>query len=371
MTQQACCDGGGFGAAVQFHDPDRFLQSIHVHHAADIPVLLVPLHHLCSIVRWDVMSGRRVIADIGGTNARFAIAENGAYRALSHVAVRDYPTLQDALIAYLATLPAEMQPSSGVLAIAGPVLGDAIQLTNQSWSFSIAAVRAALKLSSLAVINDFAAVAAAIPYLPATSCRPIGPVVAEARGPIGAIGPGTGLGVSSLVPDRGGWALVAGEGGHVTLPGVTAEEDAVIAMLRRRWPHVSAERVLSGPGLVNLYEALCAVAGQTAQPFSPADVTDHAIHGTDATCVATLRMFCAMLGTVAGNLAVTIGATGGIYLAGGILQRFADVFAASPFRARFEDKGRFQSYLRRIPTVLIMDESPALLGLANYEDRSV
>ncbi|MBR1222352.1 glucokinase [Bradyrhizobium sp. U87765 SZCCT0131] len=314
-------------------------------------------------------NGRRVIADIGGTNARFAIAERGAYRALSHVAVRDYPTLQDALADYLSRLPADMQPATGVLAIAAPILGDEIHLTNQSWSFSIAALKTALGLLSLRVINDFAAVAAAIPYLPAASCRPIGPAIAGAHGPIGAIGPGTGLGVSSLVPDRGGWALVAGEGGHVTLPGVTAEEDAVIVALRRRWSHVSAERVLSGPGLVNLYEALCTVAGQPAQPLSPAEITDQAIRGTDPTCVATLRMFCAMLGTVAGNLAVTIGATGGIYLAGGIVQRFVDVFAASPFRARFEDKGRFQSYLERIPTVVIMDESPALLGLANYEDR--
>jgi len=315
------------------------------------------------------MNARRVIADIGGTNARFAIAENGAYRALSHVAVRDYPTLQDALSHYLSSLPQDMQPSIGVLAIAGPILGDEIQLTNQSWSFSIRATKDALKLSALHVINDFAAVAMAIPYLAPAVCRPIGPAVADARGPIGAIGPGTGLGVGTLVPDRDGWTLLPGEGGHVTLPAVTAEEDAVIAMLRRRWPHVSAERVLSGPGLVVLYETLCAIAGRPAQPFSPADVTDHAINGTDPTCVETLRLFCAMLGTVAGNLAVTIGATGGIYLAGGILQRFGDVFAASPFRARFEDKGRFQSYLRRIPTILILDESPALLGLANYQDR--
>ncbi|MEW6638868.1 MAG: glucokinase [Pseudomonadota bacterium] len=315
------------------------------------------------------MTSRRVIADIGGTNARFAIAENGAYRALSHVAVRDYPTLQDALSHYLSKLPADMQPAAGVLAIAGPILGDEIQLTNQSWSFSTRALRDALKLSALHVINDFAAVALAIPYLPREVCRPIGPVMADAQGPIGAIGPGTGLGVGTLVPDRGGWTLLPGEGGHVTLPAVTAEEDAVIVMLRRRWPHVSAERVLSGPGLVILYETLSAIAGRPAQPFSPADVTDHAINGTDPTCVETFRLFCAMLGTVAGNLAVTIGATGGIYLAGGILQRFGDAFAASPFRARFEDKGRFLSYLRRIPTVLILDETPALLGLANYQDR--
>ncbi len=189
-------------------------------------------------------------------------------------------------------------------------------------------------------------------------------------GPIGIIGPGTGLGVSTLVPDRGQWIMVPGEGGHVTLPAVTAEDDKIIAVLRERWSHISAERVLSGSGLVNLYQALCTIDGRTPEPLSPADVTDHAIRGTDATCVETFRVFCAMLGTVAGNLAVTVGATGGIYLAGGILLRFKDAFASSPFRERFEAKGRFRDYLRKIPTFMILEESPALLGLANFVDRS-
>lgn len=316
------------------------------------------------------MSGRRVIGDIGGTNARFAIAENGAYSALSHVAVRDHATLQDALTAYIATLPDHLRPSTGVLAIAGPVFGDHIKLTNQSWSFSITALKAALGLSSLIIVNDFAAIAMAIPYLPKADLFPVGESRPDASGPIGIVGPGTGLGVSTLVPDRGQWIMVPGEGGHVTLPAVTPEEDQIIAVLRTRWSHVSAERVLSGSGLVNLYEALCTIAGRTPDALSPADVTDHAIRGTDPTCVEAFRVFCAMLGTVAGNLAVTIGATGGIYLAGGILLRFKDAFASSPFRQRFEAKGRFQDYLRKIPTFMILEESPALLGLANFVDRS-
>ncbi len=316
------------------------------------------------------MNARRVIGDIGGTNARFAIAESGKYSALSHIAVNDYPTLQDALTAYIATLPDTLRPSTGVLAIAGPVFGDHIQLTNQSWSFSISELKAALGLSSLVVVNDFAAIAMAIPYLPAADRFPVGDVKADVSGPIGIIGPGTGLGVSTLVPDRGQWIMVPGEGGHVTLPAVTAEEDKIIAVLRERWSHISAERVLSGSGLVNLYQALCTIDGRTPEPLSPADVTDHAIRGTDATCVETFRVFCAMLGTVAGNLAVTVGATGGIYLAGGILLRFKDAFASSPFRERFEAKGRFRDYLRKIPTFMILEESPALLGLANFVDRS-
>jgi glucokinase len=311
------------------------------------------------------MNVLRLIGDIGGTNARFAIAEHGRYRDVSHVAVSKYATLQDALTEYLAALPPGSRPVTGALAVAGPVSGEEIKLTNQSWSFSTAALKAALELSQLVVINDFAATAMSIPFLPEVDCYPIGGFKPKARGPIGIIGPGTGLGVGTLVPDGAKWVLLPGEGGHVTLPAVTPQEELIVDNLRTRWRHVSAERALSGMGLVNLYQSLCAIAGKTPDPFSPADVTDRAIQGSDLICIEAFKSFCSMLGTVAGNLALTIGATGGIYIAGGILLRFKQAFAASPFRERFEDKGRFQDYLRKIPTTLILEESPALLGLAN------
>ncbi len=180
------------------------------------------------------------------------------------------------------------------------------------------------------------------------------------------IGPGTGLGVSGLIPDGRRWVLVAGEGGHVTLAASTPEEDAMIGILRTRWGHVSAERVLSGAGLVNLYQAICAIDGTTPRALTPADVTRAAIDGTDPTCVRVFAQFCAFLGSVAGDLALTLGATGGIYIAGGILLRFKEAFAASPFRERFESKGRFGGMLAKIPTRLILEESPALLGLAHF-----
>lgn len=307
----------------------------------------------------------RVIADIGGTNARFAIARNGTFDHLVHVEVARYASLHDALTDYLGGLPPAMQPSQGAFAVAGPVLGDHIALTNSAWSFSVSELRQRLGFEALKVFNDFAATAMAVPYLPAQDRFPIGPAGAEVHGPIGVIGPGTGLGVSSLVPQDGRWVMIAGEGGHVTLPAFTAEEENIIAVLRRRWDHVSAERVLSGSGLVNLYEAVCAIEGKAAaQSLTPADVTDRAVKGSDAECVKAFTHFCAMLGTVAGDLALTIGARGGIYIAGGILLRFKEAFASSGFRARFEAKGRFAGYLRDIPTELILEESPALLGLA-------
>ena len=312
------------------------------------------------------MTKLRLIGDIGGTNARFAIAEDGAYRQLKHVEVDRYPTLHDAIADYLKALPETGRGElAGALAIAGPVLGDRISLTNAAWSFSIEELKKSLGLASLTIVNDFAANAYAIPHLTAQQKFAIGPCPDDARGNIGVIGPGTGLGMSSLVPNGSGWTLVAGEGGHATLAASTEEEFAIIQMLWKRWSHVSAERVLSGAGLVNLYEALCALRGIEPLMLSPADVTRRAMDQSDEICVLAFDRFCDFLGSVAGDLALTIGAFGGVYVAGGILPRFKEAFAASGFRRRFESKGRFAGMLARMPTWLILEEQPGLIGLAN------
>jgi glucokinase len=319
----------------------------------------------CRRVSGDCLKSLRLIADIGGTNARFAIAQNGQYSHLVHVAVSKYASLHDALTDYLDKLPSDRPPSQAAIDVAGPVIGDRITLTNLGWSFSVSELKDKLGLRSLRVFNDFAATAMAVPYLPAADRFLVGPSCPETQGPIGIIGPGTGLGVGSLVPDGGRWVHVPGEGGHVTLPTSTKAEDEILAVLRTRWDHVSAERVLSGSGLVNLYEAICAIENIDPLPLTPADVTDRAIRKTDTACVKAFAHFCEILGTVAGDLALTIGATGGVYIAGGILLRFKEAFASSGFRERFESKGRFRELMQRIPTHLILEESPALLGLAN------
>jgi len=308
----------------------------------------------------------RLIGDIGGTNARFAIAQGGKYDQLRHVEVDHYPSLQEALSDYLKALPAsERSNLAGVLDVAGPVLGDRITMTNKAWSFSVSELKQGLGLASLVVVNDFAATARAIPYLPRKDIFTIGPALPEVKGNIGVIGPGTGLGMSTLIPNGADWVLIAGEGGHATLAASTPEEFAIVEMLRRRWSHVSAERVLSGAGLVNLYEALCEIGGTEPLMLSPADVTRHAMNKTDKCCVRAFALFCEFLGSVAGDLALTVSAFGGVYIAGGILLRFKEAFAASNFRARFESKGRFASMLAKMPTHLILEESPALIGLAN------
>ncbi len=304
------------------------------------------------------MTALRVIGDIGGTYARFAVAERGKFTELQHLSVSKYATLKDAFGQYLDALPRNMRPTRGALAIAGPVSGDEVKLTNLNWSFSIAALKADLGMSSLVVVNDFAATAMSVPYLPEADCYPIGPPQSKTSGPVGVIGPGTGLGVSALVPDAGRWILLPGEGGHSTLPPATQAESLIVEALRTHWPHVSAERALSGAGLVNLYQALCSIEGKRPDPLSPADVTDRAMRGNDPTCVKAFEVFCSMLGTVAGDLALTIGATGGIYIAGGILLRFKEAFAASPFRERFEDKGRFKTICAEFPLTLFSRNRP-------------
>jgi glucokinase len=309
--------------------------------------------------------GPRLIGDIGGTNARFALAVAGRVEQLRVLPTADYPSLVAAARAYLAALPHGIAVERAAFDLAGPVTADHAQLTNGTWAFSIAAARTELGLHELVVLNDFAAAALGIPRLPPGDAVQIGGGAALEHGPVGVIGPGTGLGVAGLVHAGGRWLAVPGEGGHGTMPPATDEESRILDRLRARFGHVSAERVLSGHGLENLYSVLGELHGGVAPPpLGAADITAAALAGADALSARALDLFCDMLGTVAGNLALTLGATGGVFLLGGILPRFADRFAASGFRARFESKGRLSPYLAAIPTYLVTHDNPALLGLA-------
>ncbi len=309
----------------------------------------------------------KLIADIGGTNARFALARDGRVEHLTVLPTGDYKTLQDAARAFLAKLPADIKVTRGAIDMAGPVTGDTVHLTNSGWSFSIAQARAELGFTDLKVVNDFAAAALGIPLLAPSDCVKIGRGTPIEHGPIGVIGPGTGLGVATLTFAAGRWMVLPGEGGHATLPAATREESAIIDILRDRFGHVSAERALSGQGLQNLHWALAQVRGIVAPPLTDHEITAAALAGSDMLCGRVIDLFCDMLGTVAGNLAITLGASGGIFLIGGILPRIADRFAVSGFRGRFEDKGRLSDYMRPIPTYLVTHDNPALLGLAGLD----
>jgi glucokinase len=305
-----------------------------------------------------------LVGDIGATNARFAlVAPDGALTLTRVLLCDDYPTIADAIAAYLQEANGE-KPVAAVLAVAATPTGDEVSMTNHPWTFSIKALRQTIGLERLKVVNDFHANAAVVPYLASNERTQIGPGAPVSDAPIGVIGPGTGLGVSALVPTPDGPKPIPGEGGHVTMSPADARESAVLDIMRERYDHVSAERLLSGPGLVNLYNTLCELSHVKAAPLTAAQITDPKIGATDPCAQEATAMFCAMLGTIAGNLALTLGARGGIYIAGGIVPKLGDAFPQSQFRARFEAKGRFRDYLMAIPTYIIVRPFAALLGAA-------
>lgn len=306
-----------------------------------------------------------LVGDIGGTNARFGlVSPDGSLLHSRVLADADYPGIAEAIDAYLADRGGLPRPRRGAIAIASPVAGDEVRMTNHPWTFSISGLRGRLGFSRLQVLNDFTAQALALPLLKDGDRTVIGGGKAEAGAPIGVLGPGSGLGVSGLIPAGNKWLPLTGEGGHATMAPYTDRESAALSALRRHLDHISAERVLSGPGLVNLYNALAEIDGVPAQQYTAAQITDAATGRDDPRCGEATEMFCAMLGTVAGNLALTLGARGGVYIGGGIVPRLGERFAASQFRERFEAKGRFRVYLGAIPTYVVTHQLPAFLGCA-------
>ena len=307
------------------------------------------------------MPSLNLLADIGGTNARFALSDGTRLFAIQTLPTADYPTLQDAIRAYLQAQSETV--AQAAIAIANPVTGDHIQMTNHHWSFSIAAMQHELRLEKLRVINDFTAQALAIPRLTATEKRAVRAGEAVAGTPIAVLGPGTGLGVSGLIPNGDRWIALASEGGHVSFAPRDDAELAIWQYARIQYGHVSAERLINGAGL-SLIDSALANAENDVSNRSPAEITAAALAG-EARARATLYHFSAFLATVAADLVLTLGARGGVYLCGGILPRVADYFIKeSPFNARFTDKGRFAAYLDAVPVWLVTAENPGLLGAA-------
>jgi glucokinase len=311
-----------------------------------------------------------LIADIGATNTRLALAEPGGAIARMRVfATEDFANLGDAIEAYLAAEKVLKRPALGVLAVPAPVTGDTVTLTNHPWSFSVDEIRKHFGFAKLRVINDFIANALAVPHLTDTDRMQVGGGAPAKDAPVGVLGPGSGLGVSALIPGNREPVFIQGEGGHVTMAAADEREAAVLALMRRRFDHVSAERFLSGPGLVNLYNALSELSGEPAAPLTAAQITNAGIEDEYPRAREATAMFCTMLGTIAGNLALTVGARGGIYIAGGIVPKLGAAFAQSNFRARFEAKGRFRGYLAAIPTYVVTHPEPALLGAAKLLEQ--
>lgn len=325
-----------------------------------------------------------LVADIGGTNARFGLVEQpgAAPIRVRVLAGRDYPGPVEAALDYLG----DVRPAAACLAVAGPVTEGRFWMSNLPWAGSADQIRAALGLDHVELINDFEALALSLPYLAASDLRPIGPVqplihagatsgtgvsggtvagqagrAAGSVGPLAVLGPGTGLGAALLVPTAQGWTPISGEGGHADLAALDDREAEVMRLLRAEQGSGGAELLLSGAGLARLHRLLGLIHGVPAEQLTAADICDRR---DDSLCAETLRTFCGLLGTFAGNAALTMGARGGVYLGGGILPRIADVLVASDFRHRFQSKPPVQDYLREIPTVLIVAATPALAGAA-------
>jgi glucokinase len=320
-------------------------------------------------VKTAFADGPRLLADIGATHARFALqTAPGTYRSVRVLKCDDFDGIVPLLQFYLSEHE-DVRLNHAALALANPVDGDYVRMTNRPWAFSTDAVRRELGLATLLIVNDFTALAMAIPGLKAEHLMQVGPGKPVPHAVLGVLGPGTGLGVSGGIPTVDGFVTLGSEGGHVNFAPSDEREFAILQTAWREWAHVSNERLISGPGMELIYRALAERNGAQLPEQAPARdsaaIIAGALEDQDPLCLEVLECFCGMLGGAAANLAVTLGAFGGIFIGGGIVPRLGEWFKTSPFRARFEAKGRFSGYIADIPTYVISTPHVAFDGVAN------
>jgi len=306
-----------------------------------------------------------LIADIGGTNTRCAIAQaGGVVERIETFRNREYPGLDRLLGAYLGMLPPGQRPDEAVIAIAAPIRGDEVHMVNINWVFSVSALARGLSLRRVVPLNDFAAQAYALPVLGPADLLQVGGGKVVDGAPKVVVGPGTGLGTAGLVRIGGRWHAITGEGGHVTMAPSNEQETRIVALGRERFGHCSAERLISGAGLMFVHSAL------HGGPALAPDEFGARVAARDADALESLDVFFQLLATVASNLALTFAAFGGVYIGGGITPRYLEQFPGSGFRQRFEDKGRYRPFLADIPTWVITADNPALRGLAAFAEAN-
>lgn len=313
-----------------------------------------------------------LVADIGGTNTRYALvtgidADTGEFQITQGriFLSADYDSFSMSLDTYLETIEG-LRPKNACIAIAGPVTDDIVELTNLKWQFSISKLKKRYGFNTLLVINDFAGLAYGVPHIPANDLFQIKPGIVDKKSSKVIIGPGTGLGVAALVPTESGYVPVPGEGGHVAIAPGSDIELELFKVLRQQQQHISAEELLSGAGLVNLYRNYAKLHQQPANNLTPAEVTQHALANSDALCVEAFATFLGLLGSYCGDLALIYGAKGGIYLGGGILPKIQPHIAESQFLNRFMNKGIMRKFVKDIPIYLITHRQPAFIGAAAW-----
>lgn len=324
-----------------------------------------PLLAPSSSARVIEAAGRvRLVADIGGTNARFALLAADNTIGQQHVlACADYPDITLAIRHYLS-LVGSPAIETAALAIANPITGDRVEMTNHNWAFSINETRQALGFKEMIFRNDFTALAMSIPILPVEDLVQVGGVSSSKGSSIAVIGPGTGLGVSGLLQRGDYWIPIEGEGGHVSISPANERECDILKLCWSKFSHVSAERLVSGMGLQNLYQTICQLEQTEARPLQPAEISSLGRSDSDPHCAEALAIFCALLGSVAGDLVLTLGAFRGLYIGGGIVPKLGKYFETSDFRQRFEAKGRFRPHLEQVPVFVINTKNPALFGIS-------
>lgn len=310
------------------------------------------------------LPSRVLVADIGGTNARFAVADLATLEIVSirTFAGADYPNLADAMKAYLKDIPEPV--SHAGIAVAAPLDADEIKFTNSPWSFVQSKLAAEVGLEAVHVFNDFEALSLSLPHLTPNELHQIGGGEPVPHAPKAVLGPGTGLGVAGLVWSGAGWVAVAGEGGHMTLGAENERELALIERLRKGRARLSVERALSGPGLSDLHQAVAASHGHNIEVLAPVEVERRALSGEDAIAAEALDVFVTWLGRFAGDVALVLGARGGVYLGGGIAPKLLGRLIQGDLREAFEHKGRMKAFVEPIPIYVIIAKFPALTGAA-------
>ena len=317
--------------------------------------------------------GLLLVADIGGTNARFGLVEQAPntskpnYTASQQITLKcaNYPDIGSMIKACCAEFKISM-PEYACFAIAGPIEHGFAQMTNLGWKFKTEDLRNELGMKTLHVINDFAALAYAVPFLSADETKTLYAADSDPDAPIVVMGPGTGFGMALLVPENGGWKIIPTEGGHASFAPTTEKELAIKSYLLKEQSHVSVENILSGIGLVNLYRALASIAGVEAQNYSPADVSTKGLANEDPICHEAVVTFCNTLGSVAGDKAVSTGARGGVVIGGGITPKLLGILPETNFEERYKNKGPMRKYVSDISIKVIINDKAALVGSAAW-----
>ncbi|WP_020186831.1 glucokinase [Methylopila sp. 73B] len=304
-----------------------------------------------------------LVGDIGGTNSRFGLVARGELRPYGVQTLRndDHSSFEEAVVAYLDA--AAERPARAAFALAGPVVGRVSKLTNRDWPIDADALETRLGLDHVALLNDFVAQASALPHFRVGETTPIGAAPPSDAASKAALGPGTGLGVAGLLRAGGAWLPVPSEGGHIELAAVDAREFAIFERIRQGFGRISAEHVLSGPGFRRLHEALAAVEGAPAPGLEPAEIVAQAEAG-DAHAAEAVALFLRLLARFAGDVALTFGAQGGVYLCGGVAPKLLGLLDVAAFRAAFEAKRPHDALMRKTATVVVTSEIAGLIGCA-------